>query len=51
MRELAILGADLANELLSKGFELVWIKEGKLTNVFYFVDTVELEKYLTKKNF
>lgn len=49
----AVLGVELANRLLSKGFELVEIREGKLTIVFYFVDTEELyeevEKYLAEQ--
>lgn len=48
----AVLGVELANRLLSKGFELVEIREGKLTIVFYFVDTEELyeevERYLAE---
>lgn len=48
----AVLGVELANRLLSKGFELVEIKEGKLTIVFYFVDSEELyeevERYLAE---
>jgi hypothetical protein len=53
MGQFAILGVELANRLLRKGFELVEIKEGKLTIVFYFTDTEELhlevEKYLAEK--
>lgn len=49
----AIIGVELANRLLSKGFELVEIKQGKYTIVFYFVDTEELykevEEYLAEK--
>lgn len=51
----AVLGVELANRLLSKGFELVEIKQGKLTIVFYFVDTeelyIEIEKYLAEQNY
>lgn len=46
----AIIGIDLVNRLLSKGFELVEVKKGKYTTVFYFRDTEELyeevERYL-----
>jgi hypothetical protein len=53
MGNFAVLGTELANRLLSKGFELVEIKEGKLTMVYYFVDTEELysevEKYLAEE--
>ncbi len=42
MGEFAVIGVELANRLLSKGFELVEIKEGKYTMVFYFTDTEEL---------
>lgn len=49
----AVLGVELANRLLSKGFELVEIKQGKYTIVFYFVDTeelyLEIEKYLAEQ--
>jgi hypothetical protein len=53
MGKFAVLGTELANRLLSKGFELVEIKEGKLTMVYYFVDTeelyIEVEKYLAEQ--
>lgn len=53
MGNFAVLGTELANRLLSKGFELVEIKEGKLTMVYYFVDTeelyIEVEKYLAEE--
>lgn len=53
MGNFAVLGTELANRLLSKGFELVEIKEGKLTMVYYFVDTeelyIEVEKYLAEQ--
>ncbi len=50
MGRFAVIGVELANRLLSKGFELVEIKQGKYTMVFYFTDSEELyfeiEKYL-----
>ena len=53
MGRFAVIGVELANRLLSKGFELVEIKQGKFTMVFYFIDTEELylevEKYLAEK--
>ena len=42
MGRFAVIGVELANRLLSKGFELVEIKQGKFTMVFYFIDTEEL---------
>lgn len=46
----ATVGVELVNRLLSKGFELVEVKQGKYTTVFYFRDTEELyqeiERYL-----
>lgn len=48
----AVIGVELANRLLEKGFELTEIKQGKFTIVFYFTDTEELylevEKYLAE---
>lgn len=38
----AVIGVELANRLLYKGFELTEVKQGKYTIVFYFTDTVEL---------
>lgn len=53
MGRFAVIGVELANRLLEKGFELVEIKQGKFTIVFYFIDTEELflevEKYLAEK--
>ena len=53
MGRFAVIGVELANRLLEKGFELVEIKQGKFTIVFYFTDTEELylevEKYLAEK--
>lgn len=46
----AVIGVGLANRLLSKGFELVEIKKGKYTTIFYFTDSeelcLEIERYL-----
>lgn len=42
MGRFAVIGVELANRLLEKGFELTEIKQGKYTIVFYFTDTVEL---------
>ena len=42
MGRFAVIGVELANRLLAKGFELTEIKQGKLTIVFYFTDTEEL---------
>lgn len=46
----AVIGVELANRLLAKGFELTEIKQGKYTIVFYFTDTeelyLEIERYL-----
>lgn len=51
--QFAVIGVELVNRLLSKGFELVEIREGKFTHVFYFTDTEELyreiEIYLAEK--
>ena len=44
--EIAIIGSEVAKNLLFSGFELVSIKEGKYTTVYYFMDCPELEKYL-----
>ena len=53
MGQFAVLGVELANRLLEKGFELKHIKQGKFTIVFYFTDTEELyqeiEEYLAEK--
>ena len=53
MGAFAVIGLELANRLLSKGFELVEIKQGKYTMIYYFVDTeelyIEIEKYLQEK--
>ncbi len=49
MGTFAVIGVELTNRLLSKGFELVEIKQGKYTMVFYFVDTEEL--YLEIENY
>ncbi len=53
MGAFAVIGLELANRLLSKGFELVEIKQGKYTMIYYFVDTeelyMEIEKYLQEK--
>ena len=49
---MAVIGVELANRLLEKGFELNEIKQGKLAIVFYFTDTeelyLEIEKYLAE---
>lgn len=49
----AIIGSELAERLVSKGFELVETKQGKYTKVYYFVDTeelyIEVEKYLAER--
>lgn len=49
----AVIGQELVNRLLNKGFELVETKQGKYTMVYYFVDTeelyLEIEKYLDEK--
>lgn len=44
--EQVILGAELADELVRAGFELLRIEQGKYANYYYFVDTVELDNYL-----
>ena len=48
--QFAVIGEELANHLVSKGFELCYTKDGKYTTVYYFTDTEELyseiEKYL-----
>lgn len=49
MGNFAVIGVELANRLLSKGFELVEVKQGKYCVVFYFVDTEEL--YLEIENY
>ncbi len=48
MEEMCILGAELAQELLEAGFELIRIQQGKYADYYYFVDTIELEEYLIK---
>lgn len=49
---LAILGEELAELLVSKGFELLKTKEGKVTKVFYFEDSEaiheEVNRYLAE---
>lgn len=42
MGRFAVIGVELANRLLEKGFELKEVKQGKYTIVFYFTDTEEL---------
>lgn len=46
----AVIGSELADLLVSKGFELVETKQGKYATIYYFVDTedlyIEIEKYL-----
>lgn len=53
MGEFAVIGYELAGMLLSKGFELVEVKQGKHTKIYYFADTeelyLEIEKYLEDK--
>ena len=44
--EQVILGAELADELVRAGFELLRIEQGKYANYYYFVDTEELDNYL-----
>ena len=48
MDEMCILGAELAQELVKAGFELVRIQQGKYADYYYFVDTTELEEYIIK---
>ena len=50
MGEMAILGAELAQELVAQGFELVETKRGKYITVYYFNDSVELEEALIEYN-
>jgi hypothetical protein len=40
--QFAVIGIELANRLLSKGYELKEVKQGKYTMVFYFTDTEDL---------
>jgi hypothetical protein len=55
MGEFAVIGVELVNRLLRKGFELVEVKEGKYTTVYYFTETTELveevESYLKDNDF
>ena len=48
--QFAVLGDELAEHLVSKGFELCYKKAGRYATVYYFTDTEELymaiEKYL-----
>ena len=44
MGTFAVIGYELAGLLLSKGFELVEVKKGKHTTIYYFTDTEELYK-------
>jgi hypothetical protein len=44
MGTFAVIGYELAGLLLSKGFELVEVKKGKYTTIYYFIDTEELYK-------
>ena len=48
MEEMCILGAELAQELVKAGFELLRVQQGKYADYYYFTDTVELEEYLVK---
>ena len=47
-REIAVLGDELASELVSQGFEALWSKEGRLCRVYYFHDTEELLEALER---
>lgn len=40
--QFAVIGEELAEHLVSKGFELCETKKGKHTTVYYFTDTEEL---------
>lgn len=48
----AVVGEELVQRLLDKGFELVEVRVGKYITVYDFVDTEELyeevEKYLSE---
>ena len=46
--ETVILGAELAQELVNKGFELLRTESGKYADYYYFRDTVELDNYLVE---
>lgn len=46
MGEVAILGAELAQELVAAGFELYETKRGKFITVYYFNSCEELDNYL-----
>lgn len=48
MDEMCILGAELAQELVKAGFELLRVQQGKYADYYYFRDTTELEEYLIK---
>lgn len=47
-REVAVLGEELAFNLISQGFEMIWSKEGKFTTVYYFYDTEEFIEALER---
>lgn len=46
----AVLGDELAEHLVSKGFELCYTKQGKHIRVYYFTDIeaihIEIENYI-----
>lgn len=42
MREIAVLGTELAEELVKAGFEVIRSWDGKYATVYYFYDTEEL---------
>lgn len=44
--EMVVLGSELAEELVSKGFELLRVEPGKYADYYYFVDSCELEDAL-----
>ena len=47
-QEQVILGAELAQELVEAGFELLRVEKGKYADYYYFRDTVELDSFLYK---
>ena len=46
MGDFAILGRELANELVNRGFELIATKRGSYTTVYYFNDSEALRAAL-----
>lgn len=48
MDTFAVIGFELAGRLLSKGFDLIEVKQGKYSKIYYFADSDELYLEITK---